>query len=163
MHWQMVQIKHFTALQKMLNFQFSRRANWPWRDKILSFPELGQKIIVNQRKAIWVVFSIKPSGKITGHAKLIGRFLLRPPLNSRKPKCDIHGHFSLIFGNRDIFLLTWIRWFRKSLLPSSIFVKRWHFRTFHYDVIIQIRCFLSFNNFKLNITEKRFEITVSVL
>ena len=58
--WQMVQIKNFTAPQRMPNFQFSRRANWPWRDKILSSPELGQKIIVNQRKAIWVVFSIKP-------------------------------------------------------------------------------------------------------
>jgi len=43
----MVKIKHFTAPQKMPNFQFSRRANWPWRDKILS-----EKIIVNRRKAV---------------------------------------------------------------------------------------------------------------
>ena len=41
----MVQIKHFTAPQKMPNFQFSRRAKWPWRDKILGAPQRGQKII----------------------------------------------------------------------------------------------------------------------
>ena len=34
----MLQIKHLTAPQKMPNFQFSRRANWPWREKILSAP-----------------------------------------------------------------------------------------------------------------------------
>ena len=56
----MVQIKHFTAPQKMPNFQFSRRAKWPWRDKILGAPQRGQKIIVNQSKPILVIFSIKP-------------------------------------------------------------------------------------------------------
>ena len=60
MNWQMVQIKNFTALQKLANFQISRRENWPWQDKILSSPELCQKIIVNQRKAILVIFSINP-------------------------------------------------------------------------------------------------------
>ena len=50
----MVQIKHFRAPQKMPNFQFSRRTNWPWRDKILSVPQRGKKIIVNQRKPILV-------------------------------------------------------------------------------------------------------------
>ena len=59
-HWQIVQIKHFTAPQKMPHFQFSRRANWPWRDKILSVPFRGKKIIVNQSKPILVVVSIKP-------------------------------------------------------------------------------------------------------
>ena len=44
----MVQIKHFTAPQKMPNFQFSRRAKWPWRDKILGAPQRGQKIIVTE-------------------------------------------------------------------------------------------------------------------
>ena len=34
----MVQIKHFTAPQKLPNFQFSRRANWTWGDKILVSP-----------------------------------------------------------------------------------------------------------------------------
>ena len=48
MHLQMLQIKHFTALQKMPNFQISRLANWPWRYKILSDPpppppQRGQK------------------------------------------------------------------------------------------------------------------------
>ena len=54
----MVQIKHFTAPQKMPNFQFSRRAKWPWRDKILGAPQRGQKIIVNQSKPILVIYSL---------------------------------------------------------------------------------------------------------
>ena len=53
----MVQIKHFTASQKMPHFQFSRRANWQWQDKILGAPQRGQKIIVNQSK---LIVSIKP-------------------------------------------------------------------------------------------------------
>ena len=56
----MLQIKHLTAPQKMPNFQFSRRANWPWREKIFSTPPGGQKIIVNQSKPILVIVSIKP-------------------------------------------------------------------------------------------------------
>ena len=56
----MVQIKHFKAPQKMPHFQFSRRANWQWRDKILGAPQRGQKIIVNQSKPILVIVSIKP-------------------------------------------------------------------------------------------------------
>ena len=28
-----------TLPQKMSDFQYSRRANWPWRDKILSAPQ----------------------------------------------------------------------------------------------------------------------------
>ena len=57
----MVKIKHFTAPQKMPKFQFSRRAKWPWRDKILGAPQQrGQTIIVNQRKPILVVVSMKP-------------------------------------------------------------------------------------------------------
>ena len=56
----MVQIKHFTAPQKMTIFQFSRRAKWPWRDEILGAPQRGQKIIVNQSKPILVIVSIKP-------------------------------------------------------------------------------------------------------
>ena len=67
----MVHIKHFTAPQKMPNFQFSTRANWTWRDKILGAPQRGKKIIVNQSKPILV------SGKIIFHAKLSGRFSLR--------------------------------------------------------------------------------------
>ena len=56
----MVQIKHFTASQKMPNFQFSRRAKWPWWDKILDASQRGQKIIVNQSKPILVIVSMKP-------------------------------------------------------------------------------------------------------
>ena len=44
----MVQIKHFTALQKKKkkpNFQFSRRANWTWRDKILGALQRGRKLM----------------------------------------------------------------------------------------------------------------------
>ena len=43
----------------MPNFQFSRRAKWPWRDKILGVSQRGQKIIVNQSKPILVIVSIK--------------------------------------------------------------------------------------------------------
>ena len=56
----MVQIKHFTAPQKMPNFQFSRRAKWPWGDKILGAPKRFQEIIVNRSKPIFVTVSIKP-------------------------------------------------------------------------------------------------------
>ena len=56
----MVQVKHFTAPPKMSSFQFSRRANWPWRDKILSAPHRGQKIIGNKSKSILLLVSIKP-------------------------------------------------------------------------------------------------------
>ena len=56
----MVQIKHFTAPQTMPNFQFSRCTKQPWWDKILGALQRGQKIIVNQSKAILVIVSIKP-------------------------------------------------------------------------------------------------------
>ena len=56
----MVQIKYFTAPQEVPSFQFSRRAKWPWQDKILGTPQRGQKIIVNQSKPILVIVSIKP-------------------------------------------------------------------------------------------------------
>ena len=56
----MVKIKHFTAPQKMPNFQFSRRANDHGRTKYLAPPQRGQKFIVNQNKSILVIVSIKP-------------------------------------------------------------------------------------------------------
>ena len=56
----MLQIKHLTAPQKMPSFQFSRRANWPWREKILSAPQRRQKITVNQSKPILVIASKQP-------------------------------------------------------------------------------------------------------
>ena len=70
----------------MPNFQFSKRVDWLWRDKILSAPLRGQKIIVNQRKAILLLVSIKPFTcqsfrQIIFHAKLSRRFLLRRPFN----------------------------------------------------------------------------------
>ena len=88
----MVQIKHFTAPQKMPNFQFSRRAKWPWRDKILGAPQRGQKIIVNQSKPILVIVSIKSftrqsSAKFIFDAKLRVQFLLRQPLNNTRDLC----------------------------------------------------------------------------
>ena len=83
----MVQIKHFTAPQKMPNFQFSRRAKWPWRDKMLGAPQRGQKIIVNPKQSYFSysldkAFDLRVSGKIIFHAKLRGRFLLRQPLKN---------------------------------------------------------------------------------
>ena len=56
----MLQIKHLTEPQKMPNFQFSGRANWPWPKKILSAPQRKQKIIVNQSKPIIVIVSKEP-------------------------------------------------------------------------------------------------------
>ena len=47
----MVQIKHFTAPQKMPNFQFSRRANWTWRDKILGAPILDKAFHLQEFQA----------------------------------------------------------------------------------------------------------------
>ena len=76
----MVQIKHFTAPQKMPNFQFSRRAKWPWRDKILGAPQRGQKIIVNQSKPILVIVLIKPFTCESFRQNNFSRFLLRQPL-----------------------------------------------------------------------------------
>ena len=57
----MVQIKHFTAPQKCQIFNFPRRANWSWRDKIPGALQRGHwKSIVNQSKPIVVIVSIKP-------------------------------------------------------------------------------------------------------
>ena len=83
----MVQIKLFTAPQKMPNFQFSRRAKWPWWDKILGAPQRGQKIIVNQSQPILVIVLIKRFTRQSFRQnyfsrELSGRFLLRQPLNS---------------------------------------------------------------------------------
>ena len=74
----MVQIKYFTAPLKMPNFQFPRRANWPWQDKILSAPQSGKKIIVNQSKLSLF------QAKLFFDAKLSGRFIMRLPLKTRK-------------------------------------------------------------------------------
>ena len=54
----MVQTKHFTAPQKMPNFQFSRCADCRWRDKILSAPQRGQEIIVNQSYSLDKAFNL---------------------------------------------------------------------------------------------------------
>ena len=54
----MVQFKHFTALQKMSNFRFSLRANWPWRDKILRANPSAARSIVNQSKPILIIVLI---------------------------------------------------------------------------------------------------------
>ena len=42
----------------MPNFQFWRRAKWPWWDKILGAPQRGQKIFVYLSKLIWVIYSL---------------------------------------------------------------------------------------------------------
>ena len=81
----MVQIKHFTAPQKMPNFQFSRRAKRPRGDKILGAPQRGQKIIVNQSKPILVIVSIKPFTRQSFRQNKFSReiewaVLLRQPL-----------------------------------------------------------------------------------
>ena len=58
--WADGQIKHFTAPQKSLIFNF-QDVQMEGRDKILSAPQRGKKIIANQSKTILVVVSIKPS------------------------------------------------------------------------------------------------------
>ena len=158
-----MKMKHFTTLQKMPKFQFSRRTNWPWRDKMLSFPDLGQKIIVNQSNAIWVIFSIKLftcqsfRTKICGHAKLSGRFLLRLPLNSRKPKCDIHVHFGLIFSNIAIFtnLNTLILKLIVAKLNFSVKMAFWGISLWRHCANKE---FSFFNNFNLNITKNALKL-----
>ena len=60
MNWQMVQIKNFTALQKLANFQISRRENWPWQDKILSSPELCQKNFCESTQSYFSYILDKP-------------------------------------------------------------------------------------------------------
>ena len=77
----MVEIKHFTAPQKMPNVQFSRRAKWSWRDKVLGAPHRGQKIIVNQSKPILIIVSIKP---FTRQSFRQNYFSLRQPLKLAK-------------------------------------------------------------------------------
>ena len=59
-HWQMVQIKHFTAPQKLPNFQFSGRANWTSRDKILGAPHTPPPLPQRGQKPILVIASKKP-------------------------------------------------------------------------------------------------------
>ena len=44
----------------MPDCQFSRRAKWPWRDKILGASQRGQISIVNQSKPTLVIVSTKP-------------------------------------------------------------------------------------------------------
>ena len=45
--------------EEMPNFQFSRRAKWPWAGQNTRHPQRGLKIIVNQSKPILVIVSIK--------------------------------------------------------------------------------------------------------
>ena len=54
----------FYSAAKNAKFQFSRRAKWPWRDKILGAPQRGQNIIVNQSKPVLVIVSINFSREI---------------------------------------------------------------------------------------------------
>ena len=56
----MVQIKHFTALQKMPNFPIFKTCKLAMARKKYLTPPSGQKIIVNQSKTILVIASVKP-------------------------------------------------------------------------------------------------------
>ena len=46
----------------------------------------------------------------------------------------------------------------RTLLLSSILVLRWYSGAFQCDVIVQLRCFLSFNNLKLHITRNALKL-----
>ena len=84
----------------MPNFQFSKRAKWPWRDKILGAPQRGQKIIVNQSKPILVIVSIKPFTRQSFRqnyfsSEIEWRVLLRQPLKSFLcPQKETNFHMS---------------------------------------------------------------------
>ena len=75
--------------RKTQKFSGTKFSNVFWQEKILSAPQRGLKIIVNQSKPTLVIVSIslslaRVSGKISFHAKLIGRFLLGQPLKVRR-------------------------------------------------------------------------------
>ena len=74
----------------------------------------------------------------------------------RKPKCDTHRHFCLIFGN--IVILTSL----STLILKIIIAKlrccaKVEFGDFHYDFIVQMRGFLSFNNSKFKRDRNSFK------
>ena len=50
----------------------------------------------------------------------------------------------------------------RTLLLSSSLVLKWYSETFQYDVIVQLRCFLSFNNFPLHITRNALKLLAVV-
>ena len=63
MHWQMLQIKHFTALQKMPHFQDLQTGHGGTKYSVPPPPpppSATRNIIVSQRKPILVIVSIKP-------------------------------------------------------------------------------------------------------
>ena len=74
----------------------------------------------------------------------------------RKPKCDTHRHCCLIFGNIGILtsLSTLILKIIVAKLSSCVKVE---FGDFHYDVIVQMRGFLSFNNSKFKRDRNSFK------
>ena len=63
MHWQMLQIKHFTALQKMPHFQDLQTGHGGTKYSVPPPPSATRNIIVSQRKPILVIVSIKPFGQ----------------------------------------------------------------------------------------------------
>ena len=56
----MVQIKHFTAPQKMPNFSVFKTCKMAMGGQNTRRPKRFQEIIVNQSKPIFVIVSIKP-------------------------------------------------------------------------------------------------------
>ena len=141
-------MNHFKETQKNAKFSIFKTCKLALAGQSTQRPPARPEHYCESKQRYFIIFSIKPC-----HGKLSGAFLLRLFLNGlihRKPtKCNIHGHFCLISGNIVTFT-------NLNPLILTIIVAKLNFcvkMAFHYDVIVQIRSFLSFNNFKLNITK----------
>ena len=99
-----MQIKHFTAPQKMPNFQFSRRAKWPWQDKILGAPQRGKKIIITQSKPHLVIISIKLFTCQSFRQNYFSREIEWAVWGSRKYACHPHGRDRIFSGEGGVNL-----------------------------------------------------------
>ena len=98
----------------MPNFQFSRRANWPCWENILSAPQRGQKILVNQIKQTFFSYGLDKAFHLPEfQAKLFFTrnwargFLLRQPLNyyfSGMVQIPLRTRFSF----KTFILLIWL-------------------------------------------------------
>ena len=89
----MLQIKHLTAPQKMPNFQFSRRANWPWREKILSAPPARTENYCESKQTYFSYSLYKAFHSPEFQAKL-GRFPFRK--KTRKFRWEQKWNFRLV-------------------------------------------------------------------
>ena len=98
MHWQMLQIKNFTALQKMSHFQDLQTVHGGTKYSVP--PRATRNIIVSQRKPILVIVSIKPFtcqcfGQNYFSREIEWAVLLRHPLKLYYNLCDNVPEYTL--------------------------------------------------------------------